>query len=80
MPQQAGQQGNVDGILVGRRVHGLGRDGDAQRFGQLPQLRKQILPFTHAQVVDVFVLAQSTEGGGGEFLLLLLQITPEVQQ
>ena len=80
VPQQPGEQRNVDGVLVRGRVHRLGGDRDAQGLGQLAQLGEQVLPLAHAQVVDVFVLAQPAEGGGREFLLLFLQVAPEVQQ
>ena len=62
VPQQPGEQRLVHSILVGRRIDRCGRDGDAQRLGQLAQLGEQILPFAYAQVVDEFGLAQPAEG------------------
>ena len=51
-----------------------------ERPGQLAELGEQVLPFPDPQVVDELGPAQAAELGGGEFLLLLLQVVPQVQE
>ena len=53
---------------------------DAQRPGELAELGEQVLPFPDAQVVDELVAAEPAELGGGELLLLLLEVVPQVQE
>ena len=81
MAQQPGEQADVDAVVV---AHGIGQpfvvQADAQRPGQLPELREQVLPFADPQVVDELVAAEPAELGGGELLLLLLDVVPQVQE
>ncbi|MCY1216637.1 hypothetical protein D9M72_285190 [compost metagenome] len=71
----------MDALMVS---HGIGQalvvQADAQRAGELAQLGEEVLPFPHPQVVDVLGAAEPAEGRGGQFLLLLLEVVPEVQE
>ena len=81
MAQQAREQADVDAVVVAHRIgQALVVQADAQRPGKLAELGEQVLPLPDPQVVDELVAAEPAERGGGEFLLLLLQVVPQVQE
>ena len=59
-------------------LRGAGR-AQVERARHLPELRVDVLPFAHAQVVEVFGLAHPPERAGRPGLLLLLEVLPELE-
>ena len=61
-------------------VSGAGRvHDDAERLGQLAQLRDDVLPLADAQVVEVLRPAHPPERGPRQVPLLVAQVVPQVQ-
>ena len=49
-------------------------------FGDRFELTNQILPFTYAQVIQVFALAEPAKSRRRELCLLLFDVIPKIQQ
>ena len=93
--QQARQQRLVDAVRVVRRARcldrrcrrqwpsrsavGAGAPVDAHLLGHLAQLRLEVLPLAHPQVVEELLLAHPPERAGAQVALLLLEVAPQVQ-
>jgi len=89
--QQAGQQRYVHPVRDIRReagpgLRGLARGaafgprGDAQVPGGLPELRAEVLPFPHPQVVQVLAAAHAAERRARQRALLLAQVVPQPEE
>ncbi len=76
--QQPAQQRLVDGVLVAGALC-RPADLDLHLLAHLAQLRLEVLPLAHAQVVEELPLAHPPEGAAAELLLLLLHVAPQVQ-
>ncbi|MNE39134.1 hypothetical protein D3C80_1330680 [compost metagenome] len=76
MRQQPRQQCDVDFTVFSR----LAVNRDPQFFNHLTQLGVDILPFAHAQIVQVFGPAQTTKRIGRQRFLLLAEIIPQIHK
>src|SRR5690606_10462798 len=74
--EEAGEERLLNAVRVDRAV----AEREAEGFRQLAELADEVLPLANPQTVEVLVLAQAPECAGTEFLLLVLQIVPEVEQ
>src|SRR5699024_11444106 len=75
--QQSRRQRRVYPLGIGR--FGTVRKMDANRFGELPELTVDVLPFPQPQITQILVATQFTELVVRELTLLATNVVPEIE-